>query len=247
MSTQWSGWVPGSAASRGHRSHNLSYATADSNDATFAITNVIVNAPHGIKFGPAPPTCQGPTPGPTPSPSPPGQCQTFVGKNNDGTNLKSTADITSSADQCCDKCASTDNCVGYTWVHENNECWLKSAVDSPRDDECGGCVTSGTFDRPSPTPAPTPAPSPAPKPTPSPSPTPGCPGGSLAACVSGCPGDDPAVFKICVDECTDRCGGGSSCTGGDDGSDVASCMGNCPSEGFSDCVTCCTQKFPSLI
>jgi len=55
VSTQWTGWVPGSASSRGHKSHNLSSAAAV--NATFAITNVVVNAPLGIKYGPAPPTC----------------------------------------------------------------------------------------------------------------------------------------------------------------------------------------------
>jgi len=186
-----------------------------------------------------------PSPSTSPSPSPSGQCAISAGHNNDGTNLKSSADITSSAGDCCDRCASADGCVGYTWVHENKECWLKSSVDAPRDDDCGGCVTSGTFKRPSPVPTP-PSPVP-PSPSPSPGPVPGCPGGSLAACISICPDDDPAVFQTCVHECTDRCGGGSSCTGGDDGSDVASCMANCPSEGFSDCITCCTNKFPSFI
>lgn len=270
MSTQWSGWVPwalphqspsaaqerkrlfpGKGASWGHKSHNQTYAAGDSNDASYSVQNVIVHAPQGIKFGSPPATCQGPTPPGPPSPGPPsppapspsGTCQTYVGKNNDGTNLKSSADITSSAGDCCDRCASADGCVGYTWVHENKECWLKSSVDAPRDDDCGGCVTSGTFKRPSPVPTP---PTPVP-PSPSPGPVPGCPGGSLAACISVCPDDDPAMFQTCVHECTDRCGGGSSCTGGDDGSDAASCMANCPSETFSDCITCCTKKFPSFI
>jgi len=149
ISTQWSGWVPGAAASKGH---NVSSAlsVADSNDASFAVTNVVVHAPQGIRYGPAPPTCNPPTPGPpTPTP-PPGQCQMFDGKNNDGTNLKGGS--ASSADDCCNQCAATSGCVGFTWVHANNECWLKSAVGSPRDDECGGCVTSGTVSVPAPTP-----------------------------------------------------------------------------------------------
>merc|ERR1711862_1002659 len=144
---------------------------------------------------------------------PGGMCQTFVGKNNFGTNVKTSADSTSSADQCCSICAQTSGCVGYTWVHDNRECWLKSAVEAPRDDECGGCVTSGTYS------APTPAP------------TPGCPGGSLAACITSCP-SDPAVFQVCVDECTKRCS--SSCTGGDDGDNLKTCMEGCPSEKYAD-------------
>jgi hypothetical protein len=83
-----------------------------------------------------------------------------VGKNNDGTNLQSSAIITGSAADCCSQCAAhgAEGCVGYTWVHNNQECWLKSAVDHPRDDGCGGCVTSGTvgFNPPGPPPAPTP-------------------------------------------------------------------------------------------
>jgi len=55
MSTQWSGWVPVSAASRGHKSHKPPSAAAM--NSTFAITNVVVNAPLGIKFGPAPQIC----------------------------------------------------------------------------------------------------------------------------------------------------------------------------------------------
>merc|ERR550514_2051032 len=102
------------------------------------------------------------------------------GKNNDGTNLKSSADITSSAEACCSTCTSTSGCVGFTWVHDNKECWMKSAVDSPRDDECGGCVTSGTVTAPAPTP---------PAPTPSPPPS---------ACTCGCTGDD---LKACVASC----------------------------------------------
>merc|ERR1711939_1029621 len=96
------------------------------------------------------------------------------GKNNDGTNLKSSADITGGAEECFSKCSSG---AGFSWVHDNQECWLKSIVDSPRDNECGGCVTSGTYSAvaPAPTPATTPAPSPSPSPSPS-----GCPGGYLA-------------------------------------------------------------------
>merc|ERR1712070_1145633 len=139
-STQWTGWVPDDG----------SCGWGDSNGAQFAVTNVVVHAPRGIKFGPAPPTCADPSPSPPPTP---GMCETSVGKNNDGTNLQSSAINTGSAEDCCSHCSTTDGCVGYTWVHANHECWLKSAVGPARDDGCGGCVTSGTIgDSPSPSP-----------------------------------------------------------------------------------------------
>jgi hypothetical protein len=31
-----------------------------------------------------------------------------------------------------------------------------------------------------------------------------CPGGSLAACIASCPTDE-AVYKLCVDQCLERC------------------------------------------
>merc|ERR1711862_852712 len=90
-----------------------------------------------------------------------------------------------------------------------------------------------------PTPTPTPTP-------PTPSPT-GCPGGSLSACVELCPTSPVAAFTACISVCDEKCGGGSSCSGGDDGSDLATCMSRCPVDsGFGDCVTCCSQKFPSI-
>merc|ERR1711967_127056 len=123
--------------------------------------------------------------------------------NNDGTNLKSAADSTNSADACCSLCSSTTGCVGFTWVHDNHECWMKSAVDSPRDDECGGCVTSGTVNAPAPTPTPPPPPTPTPTPTPSPSScTCGCEGDDLKACVAACPSDK---FTECVQTCDSPC------------------------------------------
>merc|ERR1712137_1191154 len=235
-SSEWTGWVPVDHC--GTTPGNL-------DASSFKVDNLVIEGT--VMQGPEPTKCSGPQPTPTPSPTPPaGQCTTEVGKNNDGTNLESTADITSSADQCCSKCSQSMGCVGYTWVHDNGECWLKSAVGPSRDDECGGCVTSGTYTAPVPTPVPTPVPSPVPTPTPtppSPSPSPsGCPGGSLANCIEECP-TDAAVFKVCVDECTVRCG--SSCTGSDDGVDLSSCMSNCPSETFQDCASCCAGKFPS--
>merc|ERR1712070_551494 len=123
-------------------------------------------------------------------------------------------------------------------------CWLKSAVDAPHDDECGGCVTSGTYSAPAPAPTPVTTSAPTPSPSPSPSPS-GCPGGDLQACISECP-TEVSIFKICVTECADRCSGTTSCTGGNDGSDLHSCVQGCPSDGFSDCLGCCTDKFPSV-
>lgn len=58
-STQWKGWVPDDGSCGG---------LGDSNGFQFAVTNVVVNAPQGIKFGSSPPTCAGPSP-PPPGPS----------------------------------------------------------------------------------------------------------------------------------------------------------------------------------
>merc|ERR1712127_1165044 len=191
-STQWTGWVPDDGSCGG----------SDSNGAQFAVTNVVVHAPQGIKFGPPPPS---PSPSPSPTPPTPGMCETSVGKNNDGTNMQSSATNTGSADECCSQCSSTDGCGGYTWVHATSECWLKSSVGPARDDDD---VTTGTYSAPAPAPTPVPTPVPAPTPSPSPSPSGGC-------------------------------------TGGDDGADLESCVHSCPSDGFSDCITCCAGKFPS--
>merc|ERR1712070_743753 len=120
---------------------------------------------------------------------------------NDGTNLQSSAINTGSADECCSHCSTTAGCAGYTWVHANKECWLKSAVASARDDSD---VTSGTYSAPTPAPSPAPTPSPpAPSPSPSPSPS-GCPGGDLESCIHQCP-TDASLFTICVNECSERC------------------------------------------
>merc|ERR1719183_2601272 len=66
-----------------------------------------------------------PSPGPTPSPppSPAGQCTISAGQNNDGTNMKDTADHASSADDCCSACLSTSGCAGFAWVTYTQECW----------------------------------------------------------------------------------------------------------------------------
>merc|ERR1711934_1108498 len=168
------GWVPADFCGGG---------PGNLDGSQFQISNLRISG--SVVQGPEPQKCSGPQPSPSPSPSPPpspspgGTCETQVGKNNDGTNLQSSAIITSSADACCSKCSEAAGCAGYTWVHDNNECWLKSVVGPARDDECGGCVTSGTYTAPAPAPTP-PAPTP-PAPTPSPS---GCPGGSLQACVA---------------------------------------------------------------
>merc|ERR1712070_835808 len=177
-SSQWTGdWVPADFCGGG---------PGDLGGSHFRVSNLRISG--SVVQGPEPQKCSGPQPSPspshTPSPSPGGTCETSVGKNNDGTNLQSSAINTGSADECCSQCSSAEGCVGYTWVHANNECWMKSSVGPARDDECGGCVTSGTYAAPAP--APSPVPTPPPTPTPSPSPS-GCPGGSLEACIHNCP------------------------------------------------------------
>merc|ERR1711916_204347 len=133
-SSQWTGdWVPADFCGGG---------PGDLGGSHFSISNLRISG--SVVQGPEPQKCSGPQP----SPSPSGQCDLMPGKNNDGTNLKSTADLTGSADECCSKCSSTSGCVGFTWVHDNQECWMKTAVDSPRGDGCGGCVTSGTVNAP---------------------------------------------------------------------------------------------------
>jgi hypothetical protein len=154
-SSQWTGsWVPADFCGGG---------PGDLGGSHFSVSNLRISG--SVVQGPEPQKCSGPQPSPSPSPSPTpspsGQCSLMPGKNNDGSNLKSSADSTGSAAACCSLCQSTSGCVGFTWVHDNDECWMKSSVDSPRDDGCGGCVTSGTVDGPSP-------PSPPSPPTPSP-------------------------------------------------------------------------------
>merc|ERR1719487_1281255 len=124
-SSQWTGWVPG-ALNAGVNASGLA-------NSQFSISNVQVSG--SVVMGPEPPKCSGPSPSPSPSPPPsPGMCETAVGKNNDGTNLQSSAINTGSAEDCCSHCSTTSGCVGYTWVHANRECWLKSAVGPARDD-----------------------------------------------------------------------------------------------------------------
>ena len=62
--------------------------------------------------------------------------------NNHGINLvQSTA---SSAADCCSQCSDEDGCVGFTWVSGNQDCYLKSSVDTATPDPA---VTSGTLTR----------------------------------------------------------------------------------------------------
>jgi len=231
-SSQWtSGWVPPPDDCPGHEGNG------DLAGSSFSISNLRISG--SVVQGPEPTKCTGPQPSPGPAPpTPGGQCQTFVGMNNDGTNLRSSADITNSADECCSRCGETSGCVGYTWVHKLNECWLKSVVGPPRDDACGGCVTSGTHSAPAPTPSPGPGPGPGPHT--------GCPGGSLVACIQTCPATIPVAFEACVGECQVRCSG-PSCTGGDDGNSLTDCLSGCPTDKYADCVGCCASKFPSFI
>jgi hypothetical protein len=155
-SSQWTGsWVPADFCGGG---------PGDLDGSHFKISNLQVSG--SVVQGPEPQQCSGPqpspspTPSPSPGPTPTGQCSLMPGKNNDGTNLKSSADSTNSAEDCCSLCQSTAGCVGFSWVRDNQECWMKSAVDSPRDDGCGGCVTSGTVSGAGPTPSPSPSPAP---------------------------------------------------------------------------------------
>merc|ERR1712110_226263 len=99
-SSQWTcSWVPADFCGGG---------PGDLDGSHFSVSNLRISG--SVVQGPEPQKCSGPQPSPSPSPSPPpspgGTCTTSVGKNNDGTNLQSTAIITSSADQCCSHCSS---------------------------------------------------------------------------------------------------------------------------------------------
>jgi len=235
-SSQWTGsWVPADFCGGG---------PGDLDGSHFSISNLKISG--SVVQGPEPQKCEGPQPSPSPSPSPTptpsGQCNMMPGKNNDGTNLKSSADSTGSAEECCSKCSSTSGCVGFAWVHDNHECWLKSAVDSPRDDGCGGCVTSGTVNAP-----PTPVPSPTPHPTPTPSPsacTCGCTGDDLKACVAACPSDK---FTECVQTCDSPCAPTppTACTCGCTGDDLKACISACPDDKYAECVQTCDSPCAS--
>jgi len=122
-------------------------------------------------------------------------------------------------------------------------------VQGPEPRRCNPLPPPTPTPTPLPPPTPTPAPFPFPgPPAPTPSPTPSnCPGGSLAACIGECPKDDADVFHACTEECVTRCS--ATCTGADDGKDLSTCVSGCPSEqpDFSDCVSCCSDKFPSVV
>merc|ERR1711998_676481 len=78
------------------------------------------------------------------------------------------------------------------------------------------CPSGPTPTPPTPPPPTPPTPTPPTPPTPTPSPT-ECPGGSLGACMGLCPTSPAVAFQACVGVCEEKCGDGSSCTGGDDG------------------------------
>ena len=83
-------------------------------------------------------------------------CSSMPGKNNNGHNLKEVKPIYSPSD-CCDECAKTWGCVGYTHLTEWHECWLKDRIDAPVDDST---ATSGSLGPSPPGPSPGPAPGP---------------------------------------------------------------------------------------
>merc|ERR1712166_633407 len=105
-SSQWTNsWVPPPDDCGG--------GPGDLDGSSFSISNLRISG--SVVQGPEPTKCSGPQPAPGPAPpTPGGQCQTFVGMNNDGTNLRSPADITNSADECCSRCGETSGCVGHT-------------------------------------------------------------------------------------------------------------------------------------
>jgi len=191
-------------------------------------------------------------PAPTPSP---GQCTTQPGQNNNGVNLESSARSAGSPDECCSMCAAAANCVGYTHVTANDECWLKSSLGGLTSDSD---VTSGSYQSPAPTPVPLPVPTPTPIPVPPPTPTPvpspahctcGCTGDDLKACMEACPAED---FETCIGVCTDPCPSTttlapptpvpspSGCPGGS----LAACISGCPTDAdlFEPCVDDCQSR-----
>lgn len=154
-STQWTGWVPDDGSCGG----------GDANGASFAVTNVVVHAPQGIKFGPSPPTCNEPSPSPSPAPtpptppppSPPGQC-TLQSNFDCGGDAFSAVNSWSPED-CCQKCQDDAACGAFTHSqydasgNPNPVCYLKTACASGgSSDVC----TSGTVGGHSPSPSPGP-------------------------------------------------------------------------------------------
>jgi len=76
------------------------------------------------------------TVGPNPS------CLMHPNQNNHGRNIGDYGPV-SNAEQCCDKCKAEIRCVGWTFVSNNRQCWLKSSVDELVYDWNG--VVSGTL------------------------------------------------------------------------------------------------------
>lgn len=64
------------------------------------------------------------------------------GKNNGGLNLKLAP--ATSLSECCARCLETPRCVGYTFFHQINQCWLKSSMGPMMPDMM---ATSGTMIR----------------------------------------------------------------------------------------------------
>lgn len=196
----------------------------------------------GYLKSPGPPA-PGPTPPSPPSPSPGGQCSLTPGQNNGGTNLKATAEHTSSADDCCSTCSSTSGCVGFTWVTANHECWLKSSIASLKSDPY---VTSGSVSTPTPTPPPPTPPTPTPPPPTPPSSTCtcSCEGDDLKACISACPPDE---FAECIQTCESPCPttmtttAAAACKCGCAGDDLHSCIEACPADKYSECIKTCSS------
>jgi len=89
-STQWKGWVPDC--------NGLDDSLGVSDGFTFAVTNVIVDAPNGILFGSQPPTCSSPSPGP-PGPPPTSWYKTITPSSNTGLCLDLPGDDASNANQ----------------------------------------------------------------------------------------------------------------------------------------------------
>lgn len=97
------------------------------------------------------------------------QCQVSIGKNNGGDNLKQVSGL-SGANACCDACNATAGCAGFTWVHWQSQCWLKSRVGELVDDSG---VDSGSMGPSPPGPAPPAPPAPPTPPSPPAPPSPG--------------------------------------------------------------------------
>merc|ERR1712232_615888 len=241
--SEWTGWVPVDHC--GTNPGNL-------DGSSFSVSNLVIEG--SVVQGPEPTKC---SPSPSPSPTPSGQCTTQPGQNNNGVNLESSARSAGSPGECCSMCAAAANCVGYTHVTANDECWLKSSLGGLTSDSD---VTSGSYQSPVPTPVPLPVPTPTPTPIPHPTPTPtpvpspahctcGCTGDDLQACMEACRAED---FETCIGVCTDPCPSTttlapptpvpspSGCPGGS----LAACISGCPTDAdlFEPCVDDCQSR-----